>query len=128
MLKNQYTYRSVDQSDKAMILDWFNKPHVQEFYYGDGLQNTLTNLDLYCQGIKDNGRYRFDHWLALYNKEPFAFLITSPLDGLYDPDDDYNKWHKHNQQTFTLDMLIGPEQYLGQGMAVDMIQQKSVYY
>lgn len=61
---NKIQFYRVEKKFQEIILNWFEMEHVQEFYYGDGLQNTLKNLDLYCQGINNNGDYSFDHWIA----------------------------------------------------------------
>jgi aminoglycoside 6'-N-acetyltransferase len=116
-------FESVKILHKNIILSWFNENHVKEFYYGEGLKNTLHNLDLYCQGINDNGRYTFDYWLAFYNEIPFGFLITSPITGPYDPKDNYNKWYIDGKKTFTLDILIGEKSFLGKGLAHVMIKK-----
>lgn len=121
--QNEITFGPVTKAFKSMITDWFNMDHVKAFYYGQGLENTLANLELYCQGIKHNGKYAFDHWIALLNGEPFGFLMTSPIEGAYDPNDDYNKWFVKDKNTFTLDLLIGPKELLGQGIGTAMIQQ-----
>ena len=106
---------------KAEVLAWFKTEHVAQFFYGDGLQNTLNNIDLYCQGINHNGRYAFDHWVAWCDGTPFGFLMTSPIAGPYDAKDPYKKWFIADRQTITLDLLIGPETFLGQGLAAPMI-------
>lgn len=116
-------FERVKTSHKKIILSWFSEDHVKKFYYGEGLQNTLRNLELYCQGTNDNGRYTFDHWIAFYDEIPFGFLMTSPITGPYDPNDDYNKWYVEDKQTFTLDLLIGNKDFLGKGFAQIMIQQ-----
>ncbi len=108
---------------QQIVLNWFQEEHVNEFYYGEGLQNTLRNLELYCQGINNNGRYSFDHWIAFFGETPFGFLMTSPVVGPYNPSDDYNKWYVEGKQTFTLDLLIGPKCFLGKGLAHKMIQE-----
>lgn len=115
------TFRKTKAADKPLILSWLDKTHVKAFYYGDGRQNTLNNIELYAKGINNNGSYSFDHWLALINGNPFAFLITSNVEGPHNPDDDYDKWHVAGKITYTLDLLIGPESYLGKGLATEMI-------
>lgn len=115
-------FEKVTDSHKKTILNWFSKAHVKKHYYGQGLQNTLRNIELYCQGINNNGHYSFDHWIAFYDGTPFAFLMTSPITGPYDQTDDYNKWYVEGKQTFTLDLLIGPEEFLGKGLSYNMIQ------
>lgn len=116
-------FKLVTSSYKDIILSWFEEPHVREFYYDDGLKNTLRNLDLYCSGINDNGSYTFDHWIAFYDNIPFAFLMTSAITGPYDPNADYNKWYVNGKKTFTLDLLIGNKDFLGRGIAHLMIQE-----
>ena len=115
-------FQKVTGTYKDTILKWFNEEHVKKFYYGEGLQNTLYNLELYFQEINDNGRYSFDHWLAFLDKVPFGFLMTSPITGPYDENDNYNKWYIDGKQTFALDLLIGEKLFLGKGFAHQMIQ------
>ena len=103
------------------LLSWFSENHVKEFYYGEGLENTLRNLELYCKGINNNGSYSFEHWIASYNKVPFAFLMISPVTGPFDPNDDYDKWYAEDKKTFTLDLLIGNKDFLGKGIAHELI-------
>lgn len=116
-------FEKVSAPYKPIILKWFKEPHVLEFFYGDGLQNTLNNLDLYCQGINHNGRYEFNDWIAFNEDVPFGFLITSIVEGPFDPEDDYNKWYVDGKKTCTLDLLIGEKDFLGKGLAHVMIQQ-----
>lgn len=104
---------------KKVILNWFTKPHVNEFFYGDGLKNTLNNIDLYMNGQNNNGKYSFDLWVALIDNKPFGFLMTSPIEG---PNDNLKKWYVDGKTTFTLDLLIGEEEYLGKGLASLMIR------
>lgn len=122
-LNKRIRFEKAKMKDKDIILHWFNENHVKEFFYGDGVKNTLRNLDLFCQGINNNGSYTFHHWIALYENTPFAFIMTSPVDGPYDENDDYNKWYVDGSKTFTLDLLIGEKDFLGKGLAHVMIQQ-----
>ncbi len=50
-------------------------------------------------------------------------MITSPIDGPYDKNHDYNKWFVEYNKIFTLDILIGPKEFLGKGLAHIMIQK-----
>ena len=43
--------------------------------------------------------------------------MTSPIDGPYDPDDDYHQWFIDGKKTYTLDLLIGEKEFLGKGLA-----------
>ena len=111
----------VERKHQQIILDWFKMEHVKEFYYGEGLQNTLHNLELYCQGINNNGKYSFDHWIAFLGDDPFGFLMTSPLEKANNPNN--AECYVKDKQTFTLDLLIGPKEFLGRGLASRMIQE-----
>jgi RimJ/RimL family protein N-acetyltransferase len=117
----QMRFFRVERKYQEIILDWFKADHVKEYYYGDGLQSTLNNLELYCQGINNNGRYSFDHWISYLEDEPFGFLMTSSLEGSGNPDN--SKWYIEGKHTFTLDLLIGPKVFLGRGLAARMIQE-----
>lgn len=114
-------FDSLTKPYQSVVLSWLAKPHVAEFYYGDGVKNTIDNIKLYCDGINDNGRYVFDHWLAFFKDKPIGFLMTTPVIGPFDAKDDYNKWFVDGKNIHTLDVLIGEETYLGKGLASEMI-------
>lgn len=84
------------------------------------MKNTLDNLELYCQGINNNGRYSFDHWIAYLDDDPFGFLMTSPVEP--SDGDELDKWCIEGKKTSTLDLLIGNPKYLGKGLSVAMIR------
>ena len=106
-----------------MVIQWLKKLHVREYYYGEGLDNTISNLELYKNGIRDNGRYFFDFWVACIQEKPFGLLMTSPISGPYDPEDPYDKWFQDGKEIITLDLLIGEENYLGKGLGQRMIRE-----
>ena len=114
-------FEKVTNLHKGTILSWFNETHVKKHYYGKGLQNTLQNIELYCQGINNNGHYSFDHWIAFYDETPLAFLMSSPL--VNSKNLDNGKWYMEGRKTFTLDLLIGPKEFLGKGLSYRMIQK-----
>lgn len=121
--KEPLSFFSVEESHHEIILEWFKKEHVKDFYYGDGLKNTLRNLDLFIKGIENNGEYSFKHWIAYIGDQPLGFLMTSLVKGPYNSNDPYNKWYEEGKETITLDLLIGPEEYLGRGLGHRMIQE-----
>ncbi len=112
-------FSAVERKFQPIILEWFEQDHVKEFYYGEGLQNTLNNLELYCQGINHNGKYAFDYWIACLGDEPFGFLMTSLFETSEDTE---TPWYIPGKLTYTLDLLIGPQKFLGKGLAHKMIQ------
>lgn len=123
MAKGVMTFYPAEKKHHSLIFNWLHKKHVQPYFYGEGLENTCKNLDLFVNGIKTNGLYRFEHWIACIDDKPFGFLMTSYIDGPYDPNDTYNKWYEEGKETITLDLLIGEEDYLGKGHASRMIQE-----
>lgn len=122
-MNKKLLFEKVTSQYKSIIFRWFKEPHVMKYFYGDGLKNTLSNLDLFCKGTNNNGSYTFYHWIAFYDDTPFAFIMTSPVDGPHDENDDYNKWYVDGKKTFTLDLLIGEKEFLGKGLAHLIIQQ-----
>lgn len=113
----------VEKKHLPIIHAWFEKEHIRQFFYGEGLKNTLKNLDFFSQGITNNGSYSFEHWIAYLDQEPLGFLMTSPIDGPFNPQDPYNKWYEPGKKIMTLDLLIGNEKYLGKGLGHRMIQE-----
>lgn len=121
--RGQFTFFPVEQRHLPVIHDWFTRDHVKEFYYGEGLERTLKNLGLFVQGICHNGEYSFEHWIAYLQDVPFGFLMTSRVDGPQDPADPVEKWFEEGKETITLDLLIGPEEYIGKGLGPRMIRE-----
>lgn len=117
------SFNPVAGEHRELVRTWLHKEHVRPYFYGQGLENTLKNLDLFVKGIDHNGLYRFKYWIARAADKPFAFLITSEVEGPYDPKDDYAKWYEEGRQTITLDLLIGEEEFLGKGLAAPLIRE-----
>lgn len=113
----------VEKKHLNVVLDWFQKEHVKEYYYGTGLENTLKNLDLFTNGIKHNGEYSFELWIACIGSKPFGFLMTSLVEGPLNTNDPIDKWYEEGKVSITLDLLIGEEEYLGRGLGHRMIQE-----
>ncbi|MGB0934774.1 MAG: GNAT family N-acetyltransferase [Alphaproteobacteria bacterium] len=114
---SELTFSHLTASYKDLVVSWLHKPHVAEWFHGDGLNSTLNSIEQYLAGKAD----LYDHWLGFCDGVPFAFLMTSLIEP--DPEDHLNKWHDPNQKAMTLDLLIGEENYLGKGLSVPMIQQ-----
>lgn len=122
-INNPLSFFPVKEEHREIIFDWFKKEHVKEFYYGQGLENTLRNLDLFIKGINNNGEYSFEHRIAYIGNIPFGFLMTSLVEGPYNPDDPIDKWYEEGKETITLDLLIGSEEFLGKGLGHRMIRE-----
>ena len=117
--ERQLAFFPVEEKHREIILGWFGQKHVNEYFYGEGLENTLNSLDAFIKGEKN----LFEHWIAYIGEEPFGFLMTSRIKGPYNADSPYDKWYEEGKEAITLDLLIGPETFLGKGLGHRMIRE-----
>jgi RimJ/RimL family protein N-acetyltransferase len=115
------TIAPVEAKHEKLILSWLDKPHVKEWFHGEGLINTIEGLKRFI----NNDNPRSDLWLAYYEGGPFAYLITSTIDEAAENNtkSHLSKWVEPGKQMSTLDLLIGEEKYLGKGLATKLIQE-----
>jgi RimJ/RimL family protein N-acetyltransferase len=111
----RFNFRPVDAEHRALVHAWLVQPHVAEWFYGQGLQNTFTHLDEFLQGASQS-----QYWLGYDKDNPFAFLITSSI---AKPHDELSHWCTEKGDAITLDMLIGDMTYLGKGLSHVLIQE-----
>jgi RimJ/RimL family protein N-acetyltransferase len=118
--KNNLTFSIANVSHEALILKWLGKPHVNEFFHGEGLKNTISSLKKFVN--KQDSP--FDAWIAFCDDEPFGYLMTSTVKDSQanDQNDPLAKWIEPGKKMITLDLLIGEEKYLGKGLATPMIK------
>ena len=100
-----FYFKLVDEAHRALVLGWLVQPHVAEWFYGEGLKNTMEQLDAFLHGSSI-----FQYWLGLDKNLPFALFITSFVSK---PRDELTKWCTEKGEAITLDMLIGDLNYLG---------------
>ena len=122
MIRGSFYYSELIKDQLPMVVDWLRKPHVSDWFHGEGLQNTLKGLDDFVNHRAGNATY----WVgSMMGKEPFSLLITSYADP-YDPQ--YELVPFKGKTIVTLDLLIGRLEYLGKGygsrLIVDFLQQK----
>lgn len=115
MTLNQFNFKPVDKKHRSLVHRWLLEPHVAEWFYGKGLENTFKHLDEFLEGSSES-----QYWIG-YDKEiPFAFFITSFVDK---PNDLLTQYCIKEGQAITLDLLIGETTYLGKGLAHVLIQE-----
>ena len=119
----KFTFVALDTAHQGMVTEWLNADHVKPYFHGEGLDNTLRDMALFCEDDPAAESCIFDHWIALSDGVPFGYLMTSPVVGPHNPDDPVDKWYIDGKLTFTLDLLIGPVEFLGRGLAHVMIQK-----
>jgi len=109
-----YSFRPAGQDDEDMIRRWFGSPHVMEFW-GD----TDTNIGDFLNTMSGSDDL-FNYWIGQYGDIPFCLLITTNA-ATGEP----RHLTPHLPETgdaWTLDILIGPVEYLGRGLAVPLMQ------
>lgn len=114
-------FSPVESKYEKLVLEWFGKEHVNEWFHGEGLQNSINSLKKFIRNEKTDS----DLWLAFCNNEPFGHLITSIVDEtqIEDINCPFAKWIEPGKKMITLDLLIGNEKYLGKGLATRMIRE-----
>ena len=45
-ITKKFSHQSVNHDSYKTVLGWIQKPHVNEFFHGQGLQNTLIDLEV----------------------------------------------------------------------------------
>jgi RimJ/RimL family protein N-acetyltransferase len=97
-----FHFSPVKSSQRTLLHEWFEQPHIKEWMHGVGLQNTLNGLEKFFQGESST-----TYWIGYDKDIPFTFLITSP----------------EGEDATTLDLFICDLNYLGKGLAVSMIRK-----
>lgn len=110
-----FQFKLVRKEERDLVHTWLAKPHVAEWFYGDGLQGTIKHLDEFL-----DGSLKAQYWIGSTNGRPFVFFITSNVEK---PDDELSKWCSDEGKAITLDMLIGEESFLGKGLSAPVIQE-----
>ena len=100
--KFRFTYKPVQENQKRLIHNWIAQDHIKEWLHGEGLRNTIEDLDKFFKGTSWGG-----HWIAYDMETPFAYLLTS----------------EEGEKAITLDLFICDLNYLGKGHSVQMIQE-----
>ncbi|NGX40181.1 MAG: Aminoglycoside N(6')-acetyltransferase type 1 [Chlamydiae bacterium] len=113
--KFNFNFRHVTTANRQLVHSWLKQVHVSKWFYGQGLKNTLEDLDEFLQGSSLS-----QYWLGYDKDHPIAFFITSFI---RKPDDDLTRWCIEEDDAITLDMLIGDTDYLGKGLSHILIQE-----
>lgn len=98
----KFSFKPVREDQKLLIHNWIAQDHIKEWLHGDGLKNTIEDLDKFFKGTSWGG-----HWIAYDKAIPFAYLLTS----------------EDGEDAITLDLFICDLNYLGKGLSVQMIQE-----
>lgn len=111
----RFYFKPVEPSQRALVHQWLKTPHAAEWFYGQGLENTINHLDEFFQGNR-----QVHYWIGYDNAHPFAFFITTFVT---QEDVKLKKWCLEKGPAITLDILIGDANYLGKGLAPQLIRE-----
>lgn len=114
---DKVTFKHPEKYELPCILTWFNKPHIQEYFDHPETGKTIPDLKNYLSGKP----HFITHWIAYHDQVPFAYLLTSEV--MADENNIYGKWREKEGKTYTLDLLIGEEEFLGKGLSHLMIKK-----
>lgn len=98
----RFTFKPVEEHQTFFIHNWITQKHIAEWLHGDGLKNTIEDLENFFKGTSWG-----KHWIAYDKDIPFAYLLTSEA----------------GTDALTLDLFICNLAYLGKGLSVQMIQE-----
>ncbi|QLZ68496.1 hypothetical protein FOLKNPGA_01275 [Legionella sp. PC1000] len=71
----RFCFKPMNKSQHELIMEWIHQPHINEWLHGDGLNNTIKDIDQFL----NDGKPWATHWIAYDNEIPFAYLITSEI-------------------------------------------------
>lgn len=110
------TFRKAQRSDQKLLKNWFNKPHVQEFW--DNSPEMWQNVISYLNGNK----ILYDYWIGLFENMPYCLILTSDATNDDHPnapgsDNHLLPYINPQEKTLTIDFMIGEEAFLGRGLS-----------
>lgn len=108
----RFHFKPVAPEYRSLVHSWLALPHVAQWFYGQGLENTLKHLDEFLAGSSFA-----QYWLAFDKDHPVAFFITSAAD------EKLKRWRAEEGDAITLDMLIGDIDYLGKSLSPILIRE-----
>ena len=109
-----FSFRRAELNDDGLISRWFHSPHVSEFW-GDAPAN-IRDFRSAMTGVCA----LFNYWIGRDDTIPFCLLITT--DATRDTPEHLAPFLPETGEAWTLDVLIGPPEYVGRGIATQMLE------
>lgn len=122
----RFTFKHSTESQRELIHQWLRQDYISEWIHGQGLQNTLTGLErVYQYQIESKSFNReteiTEHWIGYDGDKPFVYLLTSNV--FRHDENAYIKYSETQGLVITLDIFICDPDYVGKGLAVEIIRQ-----
>lgn len=117
MMKSKIDFRAITFADIPLMLQWFNTPHVQEFY---SLRpwtedEVLAKLTPYISGDKPVSGF-----MVLLEGNPIGYLQSYKVSDY--PWPNQNLAEEIVKSAMGMDLFIGNERLLGKGLGQQIIQ------
>ena len=109
-----FTFRRAELNDDGLISRWLHSPHVSEFW-GESSKN-IRDFRSAMTGVCA----LFNYWIGQDDTIPFCLLITT--DATRDTPEHLAPFLPETGEAWTLDVLIGPPEYVGRGIATQMLE------
>lgn len=114
------TFKPVTAAHEATVKSWWATPHVMDFW-GHNPAKHFPKLEYFLHGGTNPHNYETAYWIAFDGDTPYALFLTSDMrDGIMA--DAIHAAYFADGPTWSVDMLIGPEAYLGKGYAIPTLQ------
>lgn len=110
-----FHFAHLKKEQAELVKTWLKLDYVSPYWYGAGLENTLQAIDRFVRGKEK----LFTLWIAYDGETPFGFLMTSDIE--YGENIPHTKYMQKGARATSLDLLIGNKEYLGKGLAHQMI-------
>ncbi len=113
ILPSPISFRRADLADERLVARWFNAPHVSEFW-----GQPEVNIGDFHAAMAGTATL-FNYWIGEDGDMSFCMLATS--NAAMDTPTHLAPFLSSTGDTWTLDVLIGPIEYIGRGIAADML-------
>ncbi len=108
----QFSFNPLQETDLNLLCNWFNKPHVKEWW-----DDKLTNEEIkskYKKRIGDEGVVPF---IVFLNDKPIGFIQYYQADKVGD-----GWWSDEEEGTIGIDQFIGEKNLINRGIGTKMIR------
>lgn len=124
------SFAKADLTHKEHIFTWLEKSHVKEFW--DNSQEHRTDIIIFMEGKKQASPYYngiiYTYWIGSFNDEPFCLIMTSEI---LPNEEDLPQAYRDNLatqgKTYSIDFMIGNENYLNKKLAAPTLQAFTHY-
>lgn len=123
---HRFTFKPVVGSQQKLIHEWLKQDYIRAWIHGVGLQNTLSGLVEFIRSFSETQKIDrksplTQHWVGYDDGRPFVYLLTSNV--LEDESSEYARYRETNGLAITLDIFICDREYLGKGLAAQIIKE-----